>query len=85
MGKSRIQLLREKWGRYLAGDIPWGRFTPQALEVALQAEKHWRERFWSKHGQGSRRLVWIDSWRRRSRLSPFARGWSRKASAISAD
>jgi hypothetical protein len=51
MGKSRIQLLREKWGRYLAGDVAWGRFTPQDLELALQAENHWRERFWSKHGQ----------------------------------
>jgi hypothetical protein len=49
MGKSRIQQLREKWTGHLAGQIPWGKFTPRDMELALEAERSWRERFWNKH------------------------------------
>lgn len=51
MGKSRIQQLREKWAGHLAGQVPWGKFTPRDLELALEAEQSWRGRFWNKHGQ----------------------------------
>jgi hypothetical protein len=49
MAKSRMQGLRDRWTRYLAGELPWGKFTPQDMELALDGEKSWRERFWKKH------------------------------------
>jgi hypothetical protein len=43
--------LRDKWAAYTAGEVPWAKFTARDMELALAAEKHWRERFWNKHGQ----------------------------------